>query len=338
VASSNSSSTKKKNEDEEKEVKVIIQNGSKGYEPIVLDDIQWQTDRKGSPGKLTLKVIQDEDLNVEEGNAISLKVGKTSVFYGYIFRIARDKTKIISLTCYDQMRYMKNKDTYNFENTTANRIAGMICSDFGIKTGELEETAYVIKYVVYDNKTLMDMVQDALDMTLTNTKQLYVMYDDYGKLTIKQIARMKVGLLIDADTAESFDFESSIDDETYNRIKLMYEDSETHERTVWTAADSGTQQKWGTLQYFESINKDEKESAESKANTLLSLYNTKTKRLTINNVIGDLRVRAGSMVLVQLEMGTEKISNWMVVDSCTHTFKQNEHFMSLKVIGGGYVG
>ena len=319
-------------------VKVEIQNGTKGFEPIVQDDIQWQTDRKGSPGKLTLKVLQDSNLDIEEGNSVSLKVDGKNVFYGYLFRIGRDKSESVSLTCYDQIRYLKNKDTYNFQNTTANRITQMICTDFNLKTGELEETAYVIPYVIYDNKTLIDMIQDSLDMTLTNTKKMYVLYDDYGKITIKQISRMKVGFMVDADTAETFDFESSIDDETYNRIKLMYEDSDTHERTFWTAENKSTQQKWGTLQYFESISKEEKDSAQNKANALLELYNSKTKRLTIPNVIGDLRVRAGSLILVQLTIGKEKINNWMVVDSCTHTFCENEHFMTLKVIGGGFVG
>lgn len=319
-------------------VYVEIQNGHNGFEPVVLDDIQWETERKGSPGKLTLKVIQDEKLNIEEGNAVSFKVGKTGVFYGYIFKRSTDKTNILSLTCYDQIRYLKSKDTYNFQNTTANRIAGSICNDFGIKTGELEETAYVISAVIYDNKTLLDMIQDSLDMTLTNTKKLYVLFDDYGKLTIRQIARMKVGLIVDPDTAETYEFDSSIDSETYNRIKLEYEDSETHKREFWTAEDKETQKRWGTLQYFESINKDEKDSAQSKANSLLELYNLPTKHLTVKNVLGDLRVRGGSMVLVQLTVGNEKVNHWMVVDKATHTFKQNEHFMELKLIGGGFVG
>lgn len=319
------------------EVTVEIQNKKQGYLPVVLDDVRWQTDRKGAPGKLTLKVVQDDALDITEGNAVSVKVDGTAIFLGYIFRIGRDTSDIVTLTCYDQMRYLKNKNTYVFQMTTANRIAGMIAADFGLRAGELEETAYVIPYVVYDNKTLIDMIQDALDMTLTNTKQLFVMYDDYGQLTIKQIARMKVGLMVDADTSGSFSFESNIDDSTYNRILLMYEDSETHERTSWSAGGD-TQADWGTLQYFENINKDEKESAQAKANALLALYNTKMKKLTIQNVIGDLRVRAGSMVMVQMQIGKEKISHWMVVDSCTHIFKQNEHFMDLKVIGGGFVG
>ena len=317
---------------------VEIQNGKKGFEPIVLDDIQWETERKGSPGKLTLKVYQDSILNVSEGNAVSFKVGKKNVFFGYIFKRSMDNTNVMTLTCYDQMRYLKNKDTYSFENTTANRSVGALAKDFGIVTGELEETSYVIKAVVYENKSLLDMMQDALEMTLTNTKKLYVLYDKYGKLTVQQIARMKVGLLIDAETAESFDFECGIDDETYNRIKLEYEDDSTHKRSYWYAEDRETQKKWGTLQYFESISKDDKDTAQSKADTQLKQYNTPGKHLTVSGIIGDLRVRAGSMVMVQLKFGQEKINNWMVVDSCTHTFKQNEHFMKLKLIGGGYIG
>lgn len=319
-------------------VYIEIQNNQNGYEPIVLDNIQWTTERKGSPGKLTLKVFQDGNLNIDEGNAISFKVGNQGVFYGYIFKRSTDKTNIFSLTCYDQMRYLKNKDTYNFQNTTASRIISSISNDFGIKTGSLEETPFMIKAVVYDNKTLLDMMQDALDMTLTNTKKLYVLFDDYGKLSLKQVAGMKVGLMIDADTAETFEFDSSIDEETYNKIKLEYEDSDSHERTFWTAESAATQKKWGTLQYFESISKDDKDTAQSKANSLLALYNSPTKHLSINNVIGDLRVRAGSMVLVNLMIGTEKVNHWMIVDSCTHTFKENEHFMNLKLIGGGFIG
>ena len=91
------------------------------------------------------------------------------------------------------------------------------------------------------------------------------------------------------------------------------------------------------MQYFESINKDEKDSAQAKANSLLELYNTKTKKLTINNALGDIRVRGGSMVMVQMDVGGEKISHWMVVDHCTHIFKENEHFMNLKLIGGGFI-
>ena len=316
---------------------VIIQNGHNGFEPVVLDDIQWQTERKGSPGKLTMKLLQDGLLDIAEGNAVSFKYGGNAVFYGYIFKRSTDKSDVVTVTCYDQMRYLKNKDTYNFKKKTAKKIISTLAKDFGLKTGSIANTGFTIKAVIYDNKTLLDMIQDALDMTLTNTKKLFVLYDKFGKLTLKNIADMKVGLLIDAETAQSYSFDSSIDSDTYNKIKLLYEDSDTHKREVWTVQDKKTQKKWGILQFYESISKEEKDSAKKKAKSMLSLYNQPTKHLTINDCFGDLRVRAGSMVLVQLTIGTEKISHWMVVETCTHKFKQNEHTMDLKLIGGGFV-
>lgn len=315
-------------------LEVQIQNGSKGLNPVVLNDVTLETERKGSPGKLTLHIL-DDGVEIEEGNPIKLIVDGVAMFYGYIFKISRNSTTEITLMAYDQMRYLKNKDTYVFSNTTANRIAASIAKDYGINVGELEETAYLIQSVVYDNKTLMDMIQDALEMTLTNNKTLYVLYDDCGKLTIRQAARMKVGLLIDAETAESFDYDSTIDEETYNRIILEHEDSESKQRSYWTAEDPETQKKWGTLQYFESI--DKKTNAQQKADTLLKLYNTKTKHLTIKNAIGDKRVRGGSMIMVQLKIGDTRLNNFMVVNSCKHTFTENQHLMTLKLQGGEFV-
>ena len=56
---------------------------------------------------------------------------------------------------------------------------------------------------------------------------MYVLYDDFGKLCLKNLERMKVGLVIDEETGENFDYESSIDSDTYNQIKLTYDNSDT---------------------------------------------------------------------------------------------------------------
>lgn len=315
-------------------VEIQIQNGSKGLNPVIVEGVTWETDRKGSAGRLNFSIL-DDGIQIEEGNPVKLIVDGTALFYGYIFKMSRTKSKEISILAYDQIRYLKNKDTYTFTNTTANRIVGMIAKDYGIKTGELEETSFLIQSVVYDNKTLLDMMQDAIDMTLTNTKRLHVLYDDCGKLTLKQAARMKVGLMIDADTAEAFSYDSSIDDQTYNRIKLLYEDSETKARQIFTAEDTATQKKWGTLQYFEKM--DKADNGQQKANALLKLYNAKTKNLTIRNALGDLRVRGGSVIMVKLNLGDVSLNNFMVVDNCKHTFNHGLHTMTLKLQGGEFV-
>ena len=62
----------------------------------------------------------------------------------------------------------------------------MIAKDFNLQCGEIADTGFVIDYRVEDSITLFDTIQNALDLTLINQK-LYVLYDDFGKLTLKNI-------------------------------------------------------------------------------------------------------------------------------------------------------
>ena len=92
---------------------------------------------------------------------------------------------------------------------------------------------------------------------------------------------------------------------------------------------------WGILQYFDTLSKGE--NGQAKANALLKLYNQKTRKLKITNAIGDTRVRAGSMIVVNLTLGDITVKNFMLVEKVTHKFKMDEHFMDLTLRGGEFV-
>ena len=312
-----------------------IQNGKKMFAPVVQEDIQWSTERAGAPGTLTFKVHIDDKLDITEGNAVRFKWNDNKIFYGFIFSRKRDKENIYTITAYDQLRYLKNKDTYVYENKTAGEVIQMICSDFNMQAGDLEDTKYKIPSRVEDNKTLFDIIQSALDATLTSKKLMYVMYDNFGKVTLKRIDNMRVNLLIDEETGQNFDYQTSIDDNTYNKIKLVYDNEETGKRDVFIAKDSSNINNWGVLQYYDTLQKGE--NGKAKADALLSLYNAKTRKLTIKDALGDCRVRAGSMVGVIMDLGDVKLKNYMLVESCKHKFKNSEHSMDLTLRGGEFV-
>ena len=316
-------------------VEILIQNGSTVYEPVVQEDVTWETERKGVPGKLTFKVLKDNVLNFLEGNPVRFSLGDTKVFYGFVFSKSRTKDKIITVTCYDQLRYFKNKDTYVYKNKTAGDVVTMIAKDFLLNIGTIEYTDYIIPSRVEDNKTLFDIAQNAIDMTLQNKKELYVLYDNFGKICLQNIERLKLGLIIDEETGENFDYKSSIDDQTYNQIKLIYENKDTGKREVYITKDSSKINEWGILQYFEKLQNNT--NAKSKADALLQLYNKKTRKLTIKNALGDIRVRGGTSVIVKLDLGDIKVQNFMVVEKVKHTFKNNEHFMDLTLKGGEFI-
>lgn len=305
------------------------------YMPCVVDTVEWQTERKGVPGILNFKIINDDILNFTEGDPVRFRADGNNIFYGFVFQKKRDKDGLISVTAYDQLRYLKNKDTYNYENMTAGEVVKMIAEDFNLRCGHLADTHYKIEVRSEDNQTLFDIIQNALDITLQSKKEMYVLYDDFGKLTLKSIADMKVGILLDADTAENFDYTSSIDGETYNKIKLAFNNEEAGKREIYIAKDTSHINQWGVLQYFETI--DEKVNGKAKADALLKLYNQKTRKLSIKGAFGDCRVRAGSLIGISLNLGDIKINSYMLVEQATHTFEESNHTMDLSLRGGDFI-
>ena len=91
-------------------IELLIQNGSKLYQPLVEEGIQWTTERTGSPSILKFTVVKDQDISFQEGDAVRMKVDGKNVFYGFIFKKKRNKEHHIEVTAYDQLRYLKNKD------------------------------------------------------------------------------------------------------------------------------------------------------------------------------------------------------------------------------------
>jgi hypothetical protein len=316
-------------------VELLIQSGNAIYAPSVEEGITWSTERKGSPGQLQFKVLADNALNFTEGDAVRLRYNGSNVFYGFVFKKKRDKNNVITVTAYDQLRYLKNKDTYVYENKTASQLIQMIAGDFNLQTGVLESTGYNIESRIEENTSLFDMIQNALDVTLENTKKLYVLYDDFGKITLRGLGSMKVNVLIDAETAEDFDYESSIDGNTYNKVKLTYDNEDTGSREVYIAQDSNNMNQWGVLQYFDTLKKDE--NGKAKANALLYLYNSKTRTLSVKNAFGDVSVRAGSLIPVMLHLGDVTVNSYMLVEKCKHEFKDGVHLMTLTLRGGEFI-
>ena len=315
--------------------KLMIRNGTKVYEPIVKEGITWETARKGTPGRLEFEVVKDEHINFQEGNLVTFTMKDKNVFYGYVFTKKRDKDQLIKVTAYDQLRYLKNKDTYNYENKTAGDLVRMLAKDFKLITGTIVNTGYVIASRIEDNKTLFDIIQNALDLTLQNKGKMYVLYDDFGKITLKDMESMRLNILINEQTAENFDYTSSIDSDTYNKIKLAYDNEKTGKREVYVVEDSSKMAAWGVLQYYEKIN--EKTNGKAKADALISLYNKKRRSLSVSNAIGDIRVRGGSLLPVNLLVGDIEVKNYMIVESVKHTFNDSEHVMDMNLIGGEFI-
>ena len=317
------------------DVKILIQAGSKIFYPIVTGGAKITWERKCTPGKLTFNLIKDNVISFQEGNPVKVLVDDAPIFYGFVFTKKRNKDGTISVTAYDQLRYLNNKDTFKEKGLTASTLIKRLAADFQLNLGTVEDTGYIIGTIKEENQMLFDMIQNALDTTLLNTGKLFVLFDDVGKLTLKNINSMKVPILIDEETAENYDYESSIDSGTFNKVKLSFNNEKTGKRDLYVVQDSGKMAQWGVLQYFEEIQTDI--GAAAKAQSLLKLYNQKTRRLIIKNAFGDVRVKAGCAIAISLNLGDIIANTFMVVEKVTHTFKGDQHMMDVTVIGGEFV-
>lgn len=314
------------------EMLLTIQHNGKVFSPPIKDEVKIEWERTGTPGKLTFTTIKmhSEDMSFQEGDPVCFYYDNKKVFMGYVFTKTRDKQHHIEVTCYDQLRYFKNKYTYVFENKTATQIVQSLCEDFNLKTGVFDNTSYVIGALVEENKSALDIVLEVLEDTLANTGNMFVLYDDFGKLTLKNVANMMSTTLIFEESAENFDYTSSIDDETYNSIVLYYK-ADNEPIKLYTASSQETINKWGTLRYFEEVKNPT--IGASKAQSLLKLYNKKTRSLDIKEAFGDVEVRGGTLIPVRLDLGDIQTNNFMLVQKVTHKFKKDRHTMDLSLEG-----
>lgn len=307
------------------------------FSPILKGDIEWETQRKGSPGKLVFTVAKDSAISFSEGNAVSFCHEGNKVFYGYVFKKSRDKEQHIKVTCYDQLRYFKNKTNKIYGSMTASSLFISLCGDMKMDTskGYVLDTKYKLPARIEENRTCFDIMQTAIDLTLQYTGNLYYLYDYYGKACLGRIGGTISDCYVDSSQLDNIDYETSIDDEVYNRIMLYYDDGDTGQRRLHIAQDQQSMNRWGILQYVENV--DTENGVQEKAKVLLSAYNKLNRKLKLKGVIGNLNVRAGAVIVLRMELGdlAEK-DRYFIVEKATHTFSDGRHTMDLTVIGGEF--
>lgn len=301
------------------------------YYPPIEGEVRWDTERKGSPAKLTFNVLGEVPFT--EGDIVSVTYGDTKVFLGYVFEHSTDKSGVTSVTAYDQTKYFNNSDTYVFEKKKASDVLKQIATDYRMSIGSIEDTGVVIPSIVEDNQTLFDIVYNALDQTVINSKKIYVLYDDYGKITLKSLDSMRTNLLIDEDTVSDYSYSASIDGDVYNQIILYYDDKDTNKREYFSASSQKSIQQWGLLRKFESVQTSN--GAQALADLNLALYNQKVRKLSVSDAFGRPDIRAGTLVPVIMQVGDIKLSNYMLVEKASHKWSNGTYFMDLDLSGAG---
>ena len=147
---------------------------------------------------------------------------------------------------------------------------------------------------------------------------------------------MKLDLLLDEAGAADYDYKVSIDSNTYNQIKLYCDNDETKKREMYVVQSAESINKWGMLVMDESIEKGV--DGQTVAENYLALYNRPSRALSIKEAFGDLRVRAGCLIPVKLDLKDVDLKNYLVIESAVHKIEEGIHTMDLTLKGANISG
>ena len=161
-----------------------------------LKKAEIQTNRMDTPGKMTFEGVEDSGIALPEGSAVTFTDGGTVVFKGYVFTAKRDRYGNVSYTAYDQLRYLKSKQSYTFENQSLEQIITQIATDFNLTLGTLEPTGYIFPSLIKENETCLDIIFDALSKTIYQTGKIWIFYDDAGALTLREAKNLQISTVI----------------------------------------------------------------------------------------------------------------------------------------------
>ena len=134
-----------------------------------VQNVNYTTNRTGSPGTLKFTIIASGGISFVEGDTVRFSVDGQTVFLGWVFTKNRDRHAVIDVVCYDQLRYLKASASYCFTGRTAGEIIQEIAGDFQLQTGELDDTGYAIPSLIMEEKTCLDIISTALQKTLLAT-------------------------------------------------------------------------------------------------------------------------------------------------------------------------
>lgn len=290
----------------------------------------WTTNRTGSPGKFTFTIQKAGDLDFVEGDEVRFSVDGQLQFYGWVFTKTKDRWGQVEATCYDRVRYLKTNASYNFENLSAADMLRQIAADRQVAVGNVADTGYLIPDFYKEDESCLDIIEEALQLTLLNTGNIFVLYDDGNGLALQRPEDMISDVMIgERSLLTEYSYKTDIDSESYNSIKLSRPNEETGGADVVEAMDSDNIARWGLLQLYQVVDEAlNTAQMQARAQATLSYYNRRLRTLRVES-LGVPGLRAGMMVYMHVPgLGDINLDQYVLLEKVTHTWENDTHTMS----------
>lgn len=308
---------------------LLIWDGRQWLQPAWLAGARLQR-AANAAAVLDFCVVKNGLLNFLEGAPVCLLADGEAVFKGRVFAKRRTQPELIKVRAFDQLRFLQNRDCCSFRDFTPADLLKRVAAENGLQLGRLADCGLRLPARSYDNRPYLDMLTDVLREVYLAKGRRYFVYDAAGLICLQSCWDLRVNILLTENCLGGWEYATSVDEGTYNRVKVIYEDKRKGERRQFVAENAEKIADWGPLQLV-SKNADAQEQTQAKARELLQQCCRRQETLLVRDVPGDLRVRGGSMVGVRLNLGERILDCWALVKRAEHKFIGGNILMDLNL-------
>ncbi|WP_157047245.1 XkdQ/YqbQ family protein [Alkaliphilus metalliredigens] len=271
---------------------------------------------------------------IDIGDVVVLSNDGNEVFRGIIVTEEINGEFSRHYIAFDYAFYLnKSKGVYQFNGIQASKAIEQLLNDLNIPVANIASITTIINHIYFD-KVISDIIKDILLQATQETGQRYRLEMRAGKLYIEN----EVDLIVNAtfklaENIESYNVTTAISnlsrrrsiEEMKNSIIIISENGESI-KTVGSAKESTSIQKYGLLQEVQSVDEKDISQANHIARTLLKDLN---KIFEDNSVelIGNDSVRAGR--IINISEPITGMNGQYKIKSCTHNVSNGIHKMSL---------
>lgn len=325
-----------------------IENGTNTQRELVFGEVSWGDNIESLGMELNFTLPRNKDDRhlapydvVNVGDGIVFTNLEDVIFEGMVETVQLERYAK-KITCYDYGYLLSKTDILKqFNEVSGHSAIQSICSDIGIPVGNIEAMSAKITEI-YNNTSVSDIFKGIIEEENKQTGKRLVMEMREGKLYIEDM-NMNVIQLSHKPAANISTFDpsdvpgditkSATLDNMKNHVQVVYQQTEddiTTVRTVATASNNESIEKYGKRVHVENINEDEMENAQTIANNKLRELQGMEIKITVE-MLGDDKARSGRVVEVDNE--SYNLSGKYKIINCEQSYYNRTRKMVLDLEG-----